>query len=169
MEYSRIGKIILALPLLILVFALVIALYNAGFDVEAATMPENPTDPLNEALSALLQADRPLVTGNAVENDPGAGTVTLKGSVGNPTAYPLTVQHLEYRIPGKDGGLTASLAMPVIIPPGEDASVELIGSATPDTLIALKSGSMEGTLSSEIEIMGIRIITEMARPWVVRA
>ncbi len=167
MENSRVGTVIMALPLLILVLALVITLYNAGFDVDAATLPEDPTEPLNEILTSLLQADRPLVNPSGVESDLTAGTVTLKGSVENPTAYPLTVQGLEYRIPGEEGGLTASLAAPVIVPPGEKIAVEMTGSATVDVVIALKSGSSEGILSSEIEIMGIRITTEMPRRWKV--
>jgi len=169
MENSRTGMVIMALPLLILVLAFVMALYNAGFDLKAATLPENPTGPLNETLTSLLQADRPLVTGSSVGTDLTAGTVTLRGYVENPTAYPLTVQGLEYRIPGEEGGLTASLAAPVTIPPGERAAVVLTGTATPDAVIALNAGSAEGTLSSEIEIMGILIKTEMARTWEVGA
>lgn len=165
MENSRIGAVIMALPLLILVLALVVALYNVGFDLDAATLPENPVEPLNETITSLLQADRPLVTASGVENDLTTGIVTLKASVENPTAYPLTVQALEYRIPGEEGGLTATLAAPVTVPPGERAAVELTGPATPDTVIALKSGSAEGILSFNIEIMGICISTEMPRTW----
>ncbi|WFN34142.1 hypothetical protein L1S32_09840 [Methanogenium sp. S4BF] len=169
MENSRTGMVIMALPLLILVLALVIALYNAGFDVEAATLPENPAGPLNETLRSLLEADRPLVTGSAVEGDAAAGTATLKGSVANPTAYPLTVQHIEYRVPGDDGGFMASLMAPVTIAPGEQAAVVLMGSASADMVTAIKSGSVEGVLVFEVEIMGIGITTEMARPWKVGA
>ena len=169
MENSRIGMVIMALPLLILVLALVIALYNAGFDVEAATLPENPAGPLNETISSLLQADKPLVTGSAVEGDAGAGTVTLKGSVVNPTAYPLTVQRLGYHVPGDDGGFAASLMAPVTIAPGEQAAVALTGPASPDMAPALKSGSVEGVLSFEVEIMGILISTEVTQPWKVGA
>ncbi|MDE4908444.1 hypothetical protein L0665_07435 [Methanogenium marinum] len=167
MENSRIGMLIMALPLLILIVALIIALYNVGFDMDAATLPENPTGPLNETLTSLLQADRPLVTASGVESDLNAGTVTLKAIVENPTAYPMTVQYIEYWIPGESGELTASLAAPVTVPSGESAAVELSGPATPDTVIALKSGSAQGILSFEIEIMGIRISTEIPRAWEV--
>ncbi len=170
MENSRIGAVIVALPLLILVLALVFALYNVGFDLDAATLPENPTGPLNETLTSLMQADPSLVTASGVKSDLATGTVTLKASVENPTTYPLTVMALEYRIPGEEGvGLTASLVEPVIVSPGERAAVELTGPATPDTVIALKSGSAEGILSFKIEIMGIRISTEMPRTWEVGA
>jgi hypothetical protein len=168
MENSRIGTVVMVLPLLILVLALVIALYNAGFDVDAVTLPENPTEPLNETLTLLLQADRPLVTASGMESDLTAGTVTLKAGVENPTAYPMTVEYLEYRIPGEDGGLTTSLAAPVTVPPMSSVVVELTGFATADAVIKLKSGSAEGILSFEIDIMGIRIATEMARTWKVR-
>ncbi|KAF1078072.1 hypothetical protein [Methanogenium sp. MK-MG] len=169
MEDSRTGTVIMALPLLILVLALVIALYNVGFDVNMAALPENPVGPLEETLTALMQADQPLVTGNAVETDAAAGTVTLKGSVENPTAYPLSLQHLEYRIPGEDGGFTAILASPVTVPPGERVTVELTGAATPDALFALNAGSAEGILSYEIEILGVSITTETPRTWEVEA
>lgn len=168
MENSRIGTVIMVLPLLILVLALVVALYNAGFDVDAVTLPEDPTGPLNETLTSLLHADRPLVTASGMESDLTAGTVTLKAGVENPTAYPMTVEYLEYRIPGEDGGLTASLAAPVTVPPMGSVAVELTGPATADAVIKLKSGSVEGILSFEIDIMGIRIETEMARTWKVR-
>ncbi|GAB7017123.1 hypothetical protein [Methanogenium cariaci] len=169
MEDSRINTVMMALPLLILVLALVIALYNAGFDVNRAALPENPAGPMEETINALIQADRPLITGTAVETDTAAGTVTLKGSVENPTAYPVSVQHLNYRIPGEDGGFTASLAAPVTVPPGEYVTVELTGAATPDALFALNAGRAEGILSFEIEILGIRITTEVPRTWEVEA
>lgn len=167
MENSRIGTVIMVLPLVILILALVIALYNVGFDVNAATLPENPVGPLNETLSSLLQADGPLVSGDAVEGDPAAGTVTMTGRVQNPTAYPLSVQSIEYRVISEDGNVSAFLAAPVTIPPEGSVPVVLTGPASPDTVRDLKSGSVEGTLYSEIEIMGIRITTAMTRPWSV--
>lgn len=169
MENSRFGMVIMALPLLILVLALVIALYNAGFDVEATILPEDPTGPLNETLSSLLQADKPFVTGSGVEVDAGAGTVTLKGNVMNPTAYPMTVQRLGYDVPGDGGGFVASIMEPVTIPPGKEAAVFLTGPASPGMITALKSGSVEGMLSFEIDILGIRISSEMPRSWKVGA
>lgn len=169
MENSRIGSIIMALPLVILVLALVVSLSQVGFDMEAATLPKNPVEPLENTMDSFLKADGPLVAGTAVESGPAAGTVTLTGQVQNPTAYPLAVEHLDYRISGANGNLTASLASPVSIAPHGSATVELTGPATPDTLSALKSGRAEGTLTSVIEIMGIRITTEMVRPWGVGA
>ncbi len=59
------------------------------------------------------------------------------------------------------GGFTASLAAPVTVPPGEYVTVELTGAATPDALFALNAGRAEGILSFEIEILGIRITTEV--------
>ncbi|WP_157200386.1 hypothetical protein [Methanogenium cariaci] len=52
MEDSRINTVMMALPLLILVLALVIALYNAGFDVNRAALPENPAGPMEETINA---------------------------------------------------------------------------------------------------------------------
>lgn len=169
MENSRIGMIITALPLLILVSCLVFALYDTGFDVEAAALPENPAAPLNETLTSLLEMDRPLVTSGPVESVAGSGTVTLTGSVENPTAHPLTVQRLEFRVPGDDGGVTASMTGPVEVSAGEKATVLLTGTASPDAVVALKSGSVEGVLLSEIQIMGIRITTEVPGTWRVGA
>ena len=104
-----------------------------------------------------------------MESDPAAGTVTLTGRVQNPTAYPLTVQHIDYRISGANGNMTASLGAPVIIPPHESATVELSGPATQETISALNAGRTEGMLTSGFEIMGIRITTETVRPWEVGA
>ena len=169
MENSRIGSIIMALPLVILVLALVVALSQVGFDMEAAALPENPVEPLENTMDSFLNADGPLVAGTAVESDPAAGTVTLTGRVQNPTAYPLTVQHIDYRISGANGNMTASLGAPVIIPPHESATVELSGPATQETISALNAGRTEGMLTSGFEIMGIRITTETVRPWEVGA
>lgn len=169
MEYSRNGTVIMALPLVILVLALVIALYQTGFDVEAATLPENPAGPLEETLTALLEADRPLVAGSATDYDAAAGTVTLTGSVANPTAYPLTVSALEYRMAAGDEAFTASLAAPVVVPPGGEETVILSGAASPAVAHALTSGTMDGMLSVSLAVMGITVVTERAGPWEVGA
>lgn len=169
MESSRLGTVIMAFPLVILILALVVALYNVGFDMGAATLPKNPVGPLNESLSYLLQADSQLITGSAVESDMVAGTVILTGKVHNPTAYPLTVRNIEYRVFGEEGNVTASLAEPVKVPPGDYIPVVLVGNVTKEVIFAIKSGGEGGTLSAEIEIMGIRITTELISPWKVDA
>jgi len=169
MEYSRNGTVIMALPLVILVLALTIALYQTGFDVEAATLPENPAGPLEETLTALLETDRPLVSGSATDYDTGTGTVTLTGSIANPAAYPLTVTALEYRVAVGNEAFIASLAAPVVVPPGGTETVVLSGAASPAVARTLTSGTADGMLSVSLEVMGITVTSEVARPWEVGA
>ena len=169
MEYSRNDTVIMALPLVILVLALAVALYQAGFDVEAATLPENPAGPLEETLTALLETDRPLVAGTAADYDAAAGTVTLTGSVANPTAYPLTVTALDYRVAVGNEAFIASLAAPVEVPPGGEQTVVLSGAASPAVARALTAGTVDGVLSVSLAVMGITVTSELARPWEVEA